>query len=404
MEYIRICSTIDNIKDFVGNKFLVRKTNDFINQGKNVIIFGPTGCGKSTLCRIYKKNFEDHGIYELNKDTFTTTKEVITNLKWFIKNKSILTFFRCKSSPAKIQRRAIFIDDYDILINADKMLSGLLQSEIIPLLREYNVQLIITCLTDFQLKKKFQETLKDIEIVKLTYPQPKEAYIYLLQRLEGAIEGKEEKLLRLIQQYKGCIRDALMHLDAPQTEHELLSSNYRDLSSFEIIKKLFLQSVITSQDMVHLMQNDVSNISFLLFENIPDELCLNRNHKDVIQIYLSILKHLTLTAEIETFAYNNTEWSLFDMSTHMRLDIFRAILNQHSRSSEHDISLRFTQVLSKLSHKNIFAKKLSNIRKRSMLSSDAILALIDECASEDLPIKKNTDESNILTTYKKYFL
>jgi len=404
MEYIRVCSKIESVKDFVGNKFLVRKTHDFIKHGKNVIIFGPTGCGKSTLCRLFKNEFEHHAVYELNKDTFTTTKEVITNLKWFIKNKSILSFFGSSSSQKK-QQRAIFIDDYDILINSDKILSGLLITEIVPLLKEYNVQLIITCLTDFHLKKKFQESLKDIEIIKLTYPQPKESYVYLLHILEGMIDGKEEKLLHLINQFKGSIRDTLMHLDTPQTDEELLSSNYRDLSSFEIIKKIFLQHSITPNDISNLMQNDISNISFLLFENIPDELCANRNNKEAIQIYLSILKYLAYSAEIETFAYNNTDWNLFDVSTFMRIDIFRHILNEHPRitHNSHE-SLRFTQVLSKLSHKNIFAKKINTIRKRSLLSLESVLTLVDVYANENISVKKNTEDSNIITTYKKYFL
>ena len=39
-----------------------------------------------------------------------------------------------------------------------------------------------------------------------------------------------------------------------------------------------------------------------------------------------------------------------------------------------------------------------------MLSLDAVLSLVDDYASNDLTVKKNTDESNIITTYKKYFL
>ncbi len=402
MDYIKACSNqLVSLDNFAGNRFLIRKIHEFVKNGKNIVIFGPTGCGKTTICHLLKKDYEDYGVYEVNKDTFTTSKEVINNLKWFINNKPIMSFFG-KQKYQKI----IFIDDYDILVNADKLIGSLIVSEIVPLLSRSKVQMVLTCLTDFQLKKKLQDSLKDSEIVKLTYPSIKDAYAYLMHTLDGMIDGKEEKLLKLLHTYKGCIRDALLHLDTPETEQDLLNYNYRDLSSFEIIKKIFLQTTITPSDVYTLINLDGANIAYMLFENIPEELC--KRGTNAIELYLTILHQFVQSAEIETTACYSMDWTLFEISSLLRLDMFRNILNENKRTTSADVkddSLRFIQVLSKLSHKNIFAKKLSHIKKRSLLSTDTVLYLVDTCAKNgnNDSIKKNTEESNMITTYKKYF-
>jgi len=402
MNYIRQCSNISSFDDFAGNRYLVRKACEHVKSGKHLILFGPTGCGKTTLCRLFKKEYEDHSVYEVNKDTYTSSKDVINNLKWFIKNKPIMMFFEKKKS-----RKVIFIDDYDILVNADKLLGSMISTEIIPLLTEHGIQMIITCLTDFQLKKKFQETLKEVEIIKLTYPAVKDAYVYLLQHLEGLIDGKEEQLLQLLQTYKGNIRDTLMHLDTPRNTDELLNFNYRDLSPFEIVKKVFLQPSITSSDVATLTNLDGSNIAYLLFENIPEELV--KRGTDPVNLYTSLVSQFIYSAEIETFACCSTDWNLLEISSLLRLDTFRHLLNENPRTSAcpstQEGTLRFTQVLSKLSHKNIYAKKMAHIKHRSMLSTDTVLFLIDAYAKTNNsdPLKKNTEESNMITTYKKYF-
>jgi len=268
-------------------------------------------------------------------------------------------------------------------------------------LEPHKIQLIITCITDHITKKKLQDSVKTLEAVKLSYPSPKEAFVYLLNELGDKIEGKEERLLELLQKYKGCIRDAMLHLDNPD-DVGAIGCSFKDMNQFEIIKALFGKSEISLDDMKYIIHNDVSNIAYLMFENVPEELCHNRITTSPTNIYLKILESFSKTAEIETFAFNTSDWRLYDAAHMIRMGIMRQTLNSLPSkpiASRKDVQLRFTQLLSKMSHKNIFGKRLEHIRDKTMLNYEKVIKNIEIQKG----LKKNTDESNIQVTYMKYF-
>lgn len=397
MELLKQCIP-DNIQKFVGNRFLVRKIYENVSKGMHVVIFGPTGCGKTTLCRIFQSSIGYKSVFEVNKDTYSSAKELVNNLKNFMTSKTIECFFNSNRN----NKRAIFIDDYDILINTDKTLTSLLNSEIFPLLEKYKIQLVVTAITDHNIKKKFQETLKNIEYMKLSYPLPKEGFVYLINELGDKIDGKEERLLELLTKYKGCIRDAMLHLEEPD-DTAVLGLSFKDMNQFETIKAIFTKSNITKEDIMYILHNDVSNIAYLLYENIPEEICYNRIMDNPTTIYNEVLNAFSATAEIETYAFNTTEWKLYDMANLIRMGIIQRILNTyHSKpaASRKDGALRFTQLLSKMSHKNILCKKIDTIRDKTLLNYEQIFKSI-ETSKETF--KKNSEEANVHATYMKYF-
>lgn len=396
MELLKACYPA-TIQQFAGNRFLVRKIYEIASKGLHLVIFGPTGCGKTTLCRIFQTNIGYQSFFEVNKDTFTSTKELIANLKTFLTSKTIESFF----NKSRTQRRAVFIDDYDILTNTDKLLPSQLMSEIFPLLDPYKTQLIITCITDHAVKKKLQDVLKSIESIKLSYPSPKEAFVHLLNELGDKIEGKEERLLELLTKYKGCIRDAMMHLDTPD-DVEAIGLHFKDMNQFELVKALYTKPHITQKDIKFIMHNDIANVSYLMLENFPEELYFNRVSGDACQMYLRTLETFSTTAELETYAFNNAEWGLYDSANMIRLAAMADILNTNPSkpvTSRKDAQMRFTQLLSKMSHKNIFCKRLDNIKDKLQQNYVGAIKHIEETKG----LKKNTDESNVQVTYMKYF-
>jgi energy-coupling factor transporter ATP-binding protein EcfA2 len=401
MDLLTLCS-VSNIKDFAGNRFLVRKLFENVQNGTSVIIFGPTGCGKTTLCRIFKTQIDFQSVFEVTRDNFTSCKDLVSHIKTFVDNKSIASYFskgKCK--------RVIIIDDYDVLLNTDKTLQSIFVNDIIPMLQRKNVQLIMTCITDFQTKKKLQESVKSIECVKLTHPSPKEAYAFLVNMLDERIEGKEERLLQMVNKYKGAIREALLHLDSSE-DGEYIGVNFRDLNTFEIVRKMFNSQRITHDDIMYIYRSDASNIMYLLYENLPDELC-HRDAKKAQANYLKMLNYFVSTAEMETYAYNATEWKIFEWTCYLRLQYIKNALNECApvKGEQQQHQLRYTQLLSKISHKNILAKKIENIQKRNQLPLDDIFQLVDRVVKDDAladSIKKTTDDSTVVSTYKKYFL
>ena len=391
-----------SIGAFAGNRFLVRKIFENASKGIHLVIFGPPGCGKTTLCRIFQTSIQYQSYFEVNKDSFSTVKELIVGIKNFITNRSIESYFARQTSSNK---RAIFIDDYDILVNTDKNLPSSLAKDIFPLLETHKVQLIITCLTDHNIKKKMQEALKTVEIMKLTYPQPKEAFAYLLATFGDKLDGREERILELLVKYKGCIRDALLHLDVPD-DTEAVMTHFKDMSHFDVVKALFLKTPITIEDMKYVLLNDVSNIVYLLYENLPEEIIHNRTCTvdRGLDEYLKILNFFAETGEIETFGFNTSDWKLYDSANMMRMELIRRVFNEFPSkptTQRKDKQLRFTQLLSKMSHRNIFYRRIENIRARTDLSYEQVIAALEQTA--DNAFKKNTDESNVLITYKKYF-
>lgn len=402
MDLLHLCQVHD-IKEFVGNRFIVRKLYDAVNNGKNVVILGPTGCGKTTLCDVFRNKVAFKSHFDVSKDTVTSNqKDTIINIKSYILNKTIDSFFNTRNN-----KRAIFIDDFDIITNTDKTLYNGLLTEVIPLALQHKVQLIITCVTDFQFKKKIQEVIKDIEVVKLSYPNPKETYSYLINVLDSHVEGKEERLLELVNKYKGNIRDVLLHLNSVD-DNETHDVEWKDLSSFDIVKKLFHKTRITDADVNYICKNDALTILYLIFENIPEYLVSRIdkvNSTNISNIYLRIIQCFTCTAELETYAYSSTDWKLFEISCNIRLRLIQNVLNELTPSQivSKDDTLRFAQLLSKMSHSNIFGKKMKNIHNRSMVCMDAIYHLLDKVARDENLLKKKTDDFIIASTYAKYF-
>ncbi len=368
---------IDNLNDFVGNKFTVKKVKENIDKGLNVILFGPIGSGKTTLCQLIIKKL-NRPILELNKET----KDIIHSIKTFLGYRTIDTFI---DNNYKNNDKIIFIEDVDTCITTDKSLLTNLIMDVLP----RKVQLLITCGMD--IKKKVQDVFKDrFEFATLTYPSERDIIHFFSKKVDTDIlEKKIEHVKKLITNYKGCIRDILMHVNFEVMDEK---SQLKDMNTFDIIKYMFSTSMISQKDIIYIYQNDSCNIIHTILENIPDELCGHRCC-DASE-YIKLLDMFIETSKIETHAFCNTEWKLFDLVALCRLNNIKDILNSHHHESTSTTHiLRHSQMLSKLSHHNIFNKKMQALKQHYMVDDYILLTSLQE----------SKDETYITTTYKKYF-
>ncbi len=374
------------IKDFVGNKILIQKLIEILKnknyEKKFIGLVGPDGCGKTTLCNIIFKNL-DFDVLNISKENYST-KESILTINNFIKNKTIDSFFNKK-------QKIIFFDDIDIICNIDRSIVSNLLS-LLDDIKIYNIFVVITC--NIRDDKKVTDFKKDIEIFKLTYPSIKDTYSYLVNK---NITDDLENLLKLSQYYRGSIRDIIMNLNIGN-DNDPYKFMFKDMNNFEIITKIF-NNHITINTITNMIVDDSNMITFLLYENFLNEIS-NKNytldsHSKVIDYYID-------STTIETSIYETGNWNYMDVVNSLRILPIKIHFIDKDKKYK-DNKYRFSQILSKISHRNMLRKKISNYSITNNINSENIYMLAEATLIDETQ-KNNIDLSNFCTTYEKYFI
>ena len=380
-----------SFKQFVGNKAQIKRFIEAITLSKEPIaITGPTGSGKTTLVRLLLAHLGYQSFLEITKDA--TVKDIVSSIKTYATSKSIATYFTTKKTKS-----LVFIDDFDILTAMDKNISTSIK-DMLPFLAQYNCKLVLTSIGGYQNEKKLTDLSKGIELIHLVYPTPKEAFVHLI----NYVEGREERLLELLNRYRGNIRDAVLHLDTPDDDHVTIT--FKDMGVFDIVRKKFNNKNLSTQDVSYILRDDPSNVAYTLYENLPEELSHRATSSSLLQEYLWFVRKFGDLSEIDTYAYSSMNWKLLDIANSLRLENCRVKLNNmpiKPSKPTFGVPFRATQLLSKLSHKNIYNKRLQLIYERSHLTMDEIRALINN-AKESIN-SHNLDDAHCLTIYRKYF-
>ena len=372
--------TPKSLKDVVGNKMQIKSLLEILKSSnyipKIIVMMGPTGCGKTLICNLIFK--------ELNFKVFDiSTKEKLQNLEKYITYKTI-------DSYHQNLKKIIFLDNIEILLNTEKSVFSVIENNL-QLLIKNNIFLVIT--TKVSEEKVITNALKkNIEIIKLNQHPIKDTFVYLSNVLSDI---DEENLLNIVKKQRGNIRDIIMNLK--NSDKELTDivkyRGFNEYTNFEIIDAFMLNS--TWQDVESILNSDPCMVSYLLYENILDEIYTNRDATSVMKCYNQINYDYVITNQIEKYMQETLDWNVYKMIQMLKLGTIYLVLNNLKKKKERkNVSFRFSQVLSKLSHKNIMAKKF-NLMNLPILD---VLTLIDMKS-----ISSTDDIKQINTTYHKYF-
>jgi hypothetical protein len=369
-------------KDIVGNKLAVKNFTDILKNSKYcpkvIALVGPIGCGKIIICSLLFK--------ELNFKVYNvSTKETLQIASSFIVNKSIDSYV---SNP---RPKILFLDNIEILLATDRNTMTLIDSCIPDLIRN-NVFLVITSKLSEE-KALTTAFKKSIEVIKLSYPTIKDSFVYLSTVLE---DQDDEKLLAIVKAHRGNIRDSVLHLNQTMMEREMMVNErcYSEYNNFEIIQSFMSNPSWNSVEVI--LENDPSMISYLLYENILDEVYNNREANATLKTFSKINNYLVQANILEKYMQESLNWNLYNVIQVIKIGgMYISIKDLKVKQTKKDTKYRFSQVLSKLSHRNIMNKKMSNIA----IPNIDLINLIDISA-----IQLTDDSKQITTTYHKYFV
>lgn len=392
------------LKDVIGNRLQIKKIQDFIKRNEPHIlgIVGPSGSGKTTIANCI---FKETNANILEVVSGQTIKEIVTSIRTFCTYKTIQDFM----NPRK---KIIFIDNIEVLMSQEKTIISALQ-DIVDLLKKYKIRMIITCRINED--KKLLDFKGDIDIIKIGFPAVKDTLIYLLDILEKeGYECDDTGVLEYITKNRGSIRESLIHiLESNETQEDTRISNlFKDMNGFEIAKKLLHESY-NFQEISYLIGEDISNVAFLMHENVVDELHNNKDLKTnnlmLAKEYSKILDNYIVSMEMEDFMYKTMDWSLYYLVNMLRVyGTIRILKDIPNKPTYKDLSYRYSQSLSKISHRNILNKKVKSIYDNKFNTID-LLYLTDKIlkTTETKIRNKNKsislEEHNLMNTYDKYF-
>lgn len=397
-----------SLKDIIGNRLQIKKIYDQLNQPKSdtylLVICGPSGCGKTLICNTIFKEL-NFNVHEVTKDQTTTSKDLINGIKMFCTYKTIEDFI-------KPRRKVVFIDNIEVLLSQEKTFMSSF-SDMLELLKSNQIYTVITC--KIQEEKKLLEYKKDISIFKIGHPPVKDTLILILKILdEENYEYDDSEILDAVSKNRGAIRESLNYiLNSNVSAEDLRVANmFKDLNGFEISKKL-LHEPFSWKEIQELIKEDLGTISFLVYENVVDELHNNKDVKSgnthLIKEYLKVVDNYVDSVYFEDYIHRNMDWSLYYLVNMQRLygtvDIINKIPN---KAVYKDLKYRYSQLLSKLSHRNILNKKVKTIYDNKFNTID-LLYLTDKVAKTAQSKSRSKkgvlslEEQNLVNTYDKYF-
>lgn len=379
MELLNIV-TPKTVDKFVANKLQVKAVSEFLSSigqvsTKNNIIclLGPDGCGKTTICHLLLKKFNKQ-VLEIGKDSLVGS-DIKVLLHNFANNMTIdgLLFKR---------EKVVLIDDIDILMSIDKLVfSKILSAN--KVLRQKNIKVVLT--SNLGEERKLNEHSKEVDVVKLVHPFYKDSYAYLMNCFNvNDIEHDPAVLLEVAIKCKGSIREIVLNLQATAESlaAKMSEDAFKDLNNFEVTRKI-LSKAYKKEDLDCYQRGDLGVVPYMLYENLPDELDANYKMakgptKSLIDYYSRVNDAFVEASRFEEKAYSSLDWQFLTYGNMLKMSSIHSVLSDIDKKAVNkDVKYRFSQLLSKTSHKNIMAKKVKGLSNSANMSKMTIVNAVD---------------------------
>jgi len=320
-------------------------------------------------------------------------------IKTFLTNKSISSYFN-KS------KKVILLENLDVLINTDRNILAMLD-DVYPFLEKTKCFMIVTCKSNEE--KKLVEMKTQVEPIKINYPSVKDSFAYLSVINDTHDLGvDDDRLLSLVNKYKGSIRDIILNIYLQDEEYDDIAS-FKDMTQFEIVKKI-CRKAHSLNEIEHLIKDDLGMVPYLLYENVIDEMHTNMDNRtakkmSLIDANCKINELYVDSCIIEDYMYKSAEWQMYDLVQLLKLQGVNLIMQDlKKKKTVKDVKYRYSQMISKISHRNIMNKKIKNIqRKNGDIDIVELTYLIDKIKISSKKSKYDMEESNFINTYQKNF-
>lgn len=379
-----------SLNDFVGNKLQIPKLRKTIKAKKNIIILGAHGSGKTLVIDLL--------CAECNVNVLEVHKDNISQIEHFVSHKTIESFFDTRS-------KMLVLDNVDVLISTDKLSCSYL-TEI-----SKNGNCLVVCSCSNTEEKKVADLKKHMEVIKLEFPSVSNTFSYIMKILDAEkIEYNPESLLEICKKQSGNIRETMYQFYHGSSNNK--SSVFKNLTSTDTVPK-FMTCDFDMIDIKYLISDNANVVSCMVFENVPEEIHYNRssNPKDIKQslvAYRSIVNCYLDSTILEDYMCKNHEWTLWDAVYTLRFNSIYVTLKGMSRTDNpKENTVRFSQLLSKTSHKQILHKKIKSFSEGLSIENKLLLAntvVAQDNSKPDWKQRLNKEECNFVNTYTKYFL
>jgi hypothetical protein len=249
-------------------------------------------------------------------------------------------------------------------------------------------------------------------------------------------------LLQVSQKCRGNIREILLNLNSSldSLQAKMTEDTFKDLNNFEVTRKI-LSKNYKIEELQCYQKGDIGIVPYMLYENIPDELHTNykfkkgKNMPTLIDYYIKVNNAFIDASQFEDKSYSTMDWQYFTYGNMLKMNSIHCVVNDiDKKATSKDVKYRFSQILSKTSHKNIMAKKVKGLSNNGNVSKMMIVNAVDimttqlkDCviSSNNVKAKKkkvkddNTvacemvgiqssshivgDSNSFMNTYEKYF-
>ncbi len=389
---------MEDLDDFFFHKEQIEESKewiksyqeDLLNTKKILLIYGPSGLGKTVMAQLLLKKF-GYEVLEYNSTDNKTQKKMSEFLKKALTYKNVIDMFHDGQRPVgilldeidaiiKVNDKSGFLDFIQMLKMNDKFHNKKVtkrskKKQETVLIDDYihlTNPIICTCTSIHD--KKMQELLKFSNLITLHKPEDEELITFIQLWFEE--RGKkivEEAVYEIISFSQKDIRQLILMLEELnilcQTESILLSDvevykkvytlKEEDVQLVDAIKYLFTKEMSIRQTQLY-FDIDCLLVPLMMYQNIFTYYKTNNDTKKNWSYVKNMYQHICMHDTIQTNIFENQEWDeLYDVSSFYAASLPHATALQMNRKTSEPFEVRQTNLLNKISQ-NLQNRKILN--------------------------------------------